>query len=96
MNLTTEIRKAVREEVKSQIDELRKLIMGRGIIGAYVKQDMACIMLGIKKRQLMNLRVHLNKEKVKVGCIRWRKSRGKYCEYLKADIEKYLNHITVH
>lgn len=95
MNLATEIRNVVRQELKVQVEELKKLILGRGIIGNWVSQEMACMMLGVGVRRLSDIRIHHDKNGNKVGSIRWRKSKGREVQYHKADIEKYLNHITV-
>jgi len=87
--------KRLREEMRQEFAELRKMIMGRGILGNWVKQDQACLMLGIKRRHIYNIRIHLDKDQKKVGFIRWRKGKGRSAEYHKGDIEKYLNEITV-
>lgn len=95
MIVETELKKQ-REETKQQFNELRKLITSRGIVSQWVKQDVACEMLNIKVRHLRNLRKHLDKNNNMVGYIGWRKGRGRVSiEYLKADIEKYLNHVVI-
>lgn len=87
--------KRLEERVINEIAELRKLIMGKNIVGNWVKQPMACAMINVKPRQMRNLRIHLDKHGKKVGTIKWRKGRGKTVEYFKPDLEKYLNQITV-
>jgi hypothetical protein len=87
--------KKLREEFKSQLDDLRKLIMGRNIVGNWVKQPIACAMIDVQPRQLRNLRIHVDASGKRSGSIRWRKGKGKTREYHKADLEAYLNEITV-
>lgn len=91
----TDVRRMVRQELKVQLDEIRKLIMGKGTVGNWVKQDMACIMLDVKSRRLRDIRYHQDAAGKVVGSIKWRKGKGKTIEYWKPDIEKFLNHITV-
>lgn len=87
--------KQLRKEFNEKLNDLRKLIMGRQIAGNWVDADTACMMMGVKKRRLADLRVHLNKNNERVGCISWRKSQGRNIQYYKPDIEKYLNHLTI-
>jgi hypothetical protein len=94
--MTIELRlKKMEEKFTSQIDELRKLIVGRNLVGNWVKQPMACAMINVKPRQLRSIRIHVDKEGNKVGCIKWRKGKGRTVEYFKPDLEKYLNQITI-
>jgi hypothetical protein len=94
--IETEIR-MLRQELRQELKELRQLIAGRNmaIMGNYVKQDVACTMLNIKARRLADIRIHIDKDGKKVGCIRWRKGAGRTVEYHKADLEKYLSKITI-
>jgi len=87
--------KKLREEQQAGFAALGALIMGRGILGQWVMQDIACQMLGVEPRQIRNIRLHQDRFGKTVGSIRWRKGHGKTVEYHKADIEKYLNRITV-
>jgi len=76
--------------------EIRKLFLGKNVLGTWLSQSMTCAMLNIKVRQLQSIRIHIdNKSGKQVGCIRWRKGKGKSVQYHKADIEAYLNQITV-
>lgn len=93
MVIETEI-KRLREEMKQEFHELRKLITGRNITGNWVKQEVACAMLEILPRQLRNVRKHLDPNGKAVGSIAWRKGKGRTVEYYKPDIEKYLSKIT--
>lgn len=94
--MTVEIRlKRMEEKLTSQIDELRKLIVGRNLVGNWVKQPMACAMLNVQPRQLRRLRIHLDVNGKKTGTIKWRKGKGKSVEYWKPDLEAYLNQITI-
>jgi hypothetical protein len=92
--IETEFKK-LRLEIKTEMADLRKLICGRNIVGNWVAQDMACAMLGIKRRRIAQIRKHLDKDKKQVGCIRWRKSKGNKIEYYKPDLESWLNNINV-
>lgn len=76
-------------------DEIRRLICGKNIVGNWIMQEMACAMIDVKPRQLNNLRIHEDKNGKVVGCVRWRKGKGRTVQYHKADLEKYLNEITV-
>jgi hypothetical protein len=87
--------KRMEEKFTNQIDELRKLIVGRNLVGNWVKQPMACAMLNVQARQLRRLRIHTDKNGVRVGSIKWRKGKGKTVEYFKPDLEKHLNQITI-
>lgn len=90
----TEIKK-MRQEMLAQFQDMRKLLLGQNIIGKWVNQDTACATLNIGKRRLADIRIHLDKNNTKVGCIRWRKGKGKSIQYYKADIESYLNQNTI-
>lgn len=92
--IETEIRK-LRQEFRSDIQELRKLIVGKNIVGNWVKQPMACAMIDVSPRQMRNIRIHTDKHGNALGDIKWRKGKGKTVEYWKPDLEKYLNQITV-
>jgi hypothetical protein len=83
--------KKLRAEIRQEFKDLRAMLSGRAVLGNWVKQEAACDMLEIKPRQLRNLRIRLDVNGKKVGCIRWRQGRGKTKEYHKADIESYLN-----
>lgn len=82
-------------EFRFEMQELRKLIVGKNIVGNWVKQPMACAMINVKPRQLRNIRIHLDKNNNTVGQIKWRKGKGKTVEYWKPDLENYLNQITI-
>ena len=92
--IETRLRK-LEEKIEKGFTELRSLITGRNILGNWVMQPMACAMLGVKPRQLQNIRIHKDKSGNITGSIRWRKGKGKSVQYHKADIEAYLNEITV-
>lgn len=94
MIVETELKK-LRLEFKKEMQDMRKLILGHNIIGNWVKQEITCAMLNVQPRQLRNIRIHTDKNKAVVGCIKWRKGKGKTVEYFKPDIERYLNNITV-
>lgn len=87
--------KHFRQEVRREFQELRNLICGKNIVGNWVKQPMACAMINVKPRQIRNIRLHTDKHGKAIGCIRWRKGRGKTVEYYKPDLEKYLSKITI-
>lgn len=87
--IETEIRK-LRDEFRSEIKEMRKLIVGKLVAGSWVEQKYACVMINVKPRQLCNIRVHLDKDDKKVGCIRWKKGKGRSVFYYKPDLEKYI------
>jgi hypothetical protein len=89
----TEMKK-FRQEVREEFNSIKKLICGKNIVGNWITQEMAGIMIGVKPRQLRNLRIHLKGNKL-MGCIKWRKGKGKSVQYWKPDLEKYLNEITV-
>lgn len=94
MTWETEIRK-LRQEMKDQHRELVKMIATKVLIGNWVKQDIACALLNVSARQMRNIRIHTDKHGNVVGSIKWRKGKGKTVEYWKADLENYLNQITV-
>jgi hypothetical protein len=81
-------------DVAKQITELKRIIITRMIKDTWVQQDVACAILNIKSRQLANIRVHM-KDGVKVGCISWKKGKGKNCLYYMPDIEKYNAAVTI-
>ena len=83
--------KALRKELR----EIRSLLTGRHIEGNWVKQSTAMAMLNVGARQLNRLRIAVNESGVKTGCIRWRKGNGRTTHYCRADIEAYLNKITI-
>jgi len=87
--------KKLKEEIRKEFSEIKNLLYGKGILNNWVKQNIACAMLNVKPRQLQNIRIHFDKNKNKVGSIRWRKGRGRTIEYHKSDIENYLNSVTV-
>lgn len=86
--LETEIRK-MRIEFRKEIQELRKIIVTRLVPDKWVDAATACALLNVKKRQLANIRVHLDKDGKKCGSISWKKGSGKNCLYYLPDIEKY-------
>ena len=86
--------KRLRQEMTSGFAELKRIIAGQATIGNWMKQEEACIALGVNARQLRNIRIHLDRHGRKVGSLRWRKGRGKSVEYHKADIENYRNSVT--
>lgn len=92
--IETEIRK-MRLEFKKEIQELRKMIATRLIADKWVPAATACALLNVKKRQLANIRVHIDKDGLKAGCISWKKGRGKNCLYYLPDIEKYNSSVTI-
>jgi hypothetical protein len=87
--------KNMHADLKKEITELRKLIVGKNLVGNWVKQPIACAMLNVKPRRLRDVRIHLDANNNKVGVIRWRKGAGKTVEYYKPDLEKYLSKITI-
>lgn len=87
--------KHLEQKVEKGFAEIRSLIMGKNIVGNWVFQPIACAMINVKPRQLCNLRIHKDKRGNIVGCIRWRKGTGRTAQYHKADLEAYLNKITV-
>ncbi len=89
----TEIRK-LKQEMRDGFAELRKLICGRNIAGNWVMQPMACAMLNLSARRLREVRIH-EKDGKRVGCIRWRKGKGRSVQYWKPDLERYLNETSV-
>lgn len=90
----TEIKK-LRLEIREQFQEMRKLICGKNIVGTWVMQPMACAMLNVSPRRMRDIRIHTDKHGKVVGHIRWRKGKGRTVQYHKADLEKYLNEITI-
>lgn len=94
MIIETRLRR-LEEKMEKGFAEIRSLICGKNIIGNWVSQPMACAMLNVKARQLQNIRIHQDKDGKLVGVIRWRKGSGRSVQYHKADLEKYLNKITV-
>lgn len=97
MQIETEIKKLRQEfsSVRSDLAELRKLICGKNLVGNWVKQELACVMLNVKPRRMRDIRKHIDKDGKTVGCIRWRKGSGKTVEYYKPDLEAYISKITV-
>jgi len=94
MTWETEIRK-LRQEMRDKHMELVRLITSRNLIGNWVKQDIACAIISVKPRRMRDIRIHTDKYGKAVGCIKWRKGKGKTVEYWKPDLENYLNQITV-
>jgi len=94
MVVETEIKK-LRQDMAKEFAEMRMLIMGKGTIGFWVSQKVACAQLGILPRRLRDIRVHYDANGKQHGSIRWRKGAGRQVQYHKADIEKYLNQIVV-
>lgn len=94
MVLETQLRK-LQEEMRQGFAELRSLISGKNIIGNWVSQPMACAILNVKPRQLRNIRIHADASGKTVGCIRWRKGKGRSVQYHKEDLQRYLNEITI-
>jgi hypothetical protein len=92
--IETEIRK-LKIEMRKEMAALRKMIATRLIADKWVQQDVACILLNIKPRQLANIRIHLDKENKKAGSIGWKKGRGKNILYYLPDIEKYNSAVTI-
>jgi len=88
----TEIRK-LRIELRTEIQQLRKMIATRLVADVWVNQSMACALLNVKPRQLANIRKHLDKNQQPTGSIAWKKGKGKSCLYYKPDIEKYRGEI---
>lgn len=87
--------KQLRREMQDGFAEIRKLIMGKNIVGNWVSQPVACAMINVKPRQLRNLRIHQDASGKITGTIRWRKGNGRTVQYHKADLEKYINLVTV-
>ena len=87
--------KHLEQKMTTGFAELRSLIMGKNIVGNWVMQPVACAMINVKPRQLRNLRIHKDASGKMVGCIRWRKGKGRTAQYHKADLEKYMNQFTV-
>ena len=88
-----EIRK-LRQEMKMQIGDLRKLICTRLITDKWIQQDIACALLHVGPAQLRRVRVNV-KNGVKVGSISWKKGKGKNVLYYLPDIEKYNSAFTI-
>lgn len=86
--IETEVRK-LKLEMKLQFDMLRKMIVTRLVADKWVQQDVACVLLNVKPRQLRNVRRHLDKDKKITGSIGWKKGTGKNVLYYAPDIEKY-------
>jgi hypothetical protein len=82
-------------EMRKEMAQLKKIICTRLIIDKWVQQDIACALLHVKKRQLANIRIHLDKEGKKVGTISWKKGAGKNILYYLPDIEKYNSLYTI-
>lgn len=94
--MTIETRfKRLEDRVISEISELRKLIVGRNLVGNWVMQPMACAMLNVSPRRMRDIRIHTDKHGNVTGTIRWRKGKGKTVQYYKPDLEKYLDQITI-
>lgn len=87
--------KRLEDKMDRGFDEIRRLICGKNIVGNWIMQDMACAMIDVKPGRLRQIRIHADREGKIVGCIRWRKGAGRSVQYHKADLEKYLNEITV-
>lgn len=88
--------KHLEQKMEKGFAEIRQLLYGKNIVGNWVMQDVACAMINVKASRLRQIRIHENKKSGKVvGCIRWRKGKGRTPQYHKADLEKYLNEITV-
>ncbi len=94
MNLESRLDQ-LENRILKELSELRKLIAGKNIAGNWVMQPMACAMLNVSARQMRNIRLHTDKHGKAVGCIRWRKGKGKTVQYFKPDLEKYLDQITI-
>lgn len=92
--LETEIRK-LKIEFRKEIQELRKIICTRLVPDKWVNAATACSLLNVKKRQLANIRIHLDKNGKKAGSIGWKKGTGKNCLYYLPDIEKYNSAVTI-
>jgi hypothetical protein len=86
--------KRLEEKVDKGFDEIRRLICAKNIVGNWVMQDVACAMINVKPSRLRQIRIRNVNGNV-VGCIRWRKGKGRTPQYHKADLEKYLNEITI-
>ena len=86
--------KRLEEKVDKGFDEIRRLICGKNIVGNWVMLDVACAMINVKPSRLRQIRLRNVNGKV-VGCIRWRKGKGRTPQYHKADLERYLNEITI-
>jgi hypothetical protein len=84
-----------KQEVREQFAEMRKLIVGKNLVGNWVMQPMACAMINVTARQLRNIRIHTLQSGEVTGQIRWRKGKGRTVQYYKPDLEKYLDQITV-
>lgn len=87
--------KQIERKMNEGFAEMRKLILGKNIVGIWVMQPMACAMINVKARQLRSLRIHTDANGKVTGCIRWRKGKGRTVQYHKADLEKYINQFTV-
>jgi hypothetical protein len=94
MNLETQL-KQMEKKLLKEIADLRKLIVGRNINGTWVLQKDACEMINVSPRQLRNIRIHLDNGGKAVGFVRWKKGKGKAIQYHKADLEKYLETVTI-
>lgn len=85
----------MRQEFKREIAVLKQIICTKMIPTKWVDQDVACMLLKVKPRQLNNIRVHLDKNGKKVGSIGWRKGKGRNTQYFLPDIEKYNNSFVI-
>lgn len=92
--LETEFKKFA-AEMRKEINELKRLIVTRAVAEKWVRQDVACIMLNIKPRQLANIRIHVDKNGSRAGSISWKKGKGKNCLYYLPDIEKYNSSVII-
>lgn len=94
MIIETRLRR-LEEKMDQGFDEIRRLICGKNIVGNWIMQEMACAMINVKPVRLRQIRIHADKDGKTIGCIRWRKGKGRTVQYHKADLEKYLNEITI-
>lgn len=83
-----EIRK-LRNEFGQKFKELQRIIVTHMVKDKWVQQDVACALMNIKPRTLRDIRIHLDKNEKKVGCIGWKKGKGRNVLYYLPDIEKY-------
>lgn len=89
MIVETEI-KHLRLEFKKDMQDLRKLIVGKMLGTTWVQQPYACALVNVKPRRLRDIRIHLDKDSKVVGCIKWKKGKGRAVLYYKPDLEKYI------
>jgi len=92
--LETQIKNMLLKQSR-EIAELRKIIVTRLVPDKWVNAATACALLNVKRRQLANIRLHLDKDGKNAGSISWKKGKGKNCLYYLPDIEKYNSAVTI-